>query len=112
LVTLTPPPAAASASTSLTPSEEIPNEVVIRLALPYMPSLKTLAEIGTMEYMRTMFPEIPIPRVIAYEAGAGNVLGAEWILMSKVSNLSITLPYLQHHSTPILASEPFVEPHR
>jgi hypothetical protein len=62
-----------------------PKEVVIRLALPFMPSLKTLSEIGTMHYIRSTCPEIPIPTVYAFDASANNVLKAEWILMSKVS---------------------------
>jgi aminoglycoside phosphotransferase (APT) family kinase protein len=60
-------------------------QVVMRVSRRYMPRLKTSSEVATMHYLRT-HSTIPVPDVYAYDSNPYNRLGAEYILMSKVSH--------------------------
>ena len=52
-----------------------------------MPRLKTESEVATIEYLRRS-TNVPVPRVLAYDANPWNRLGGEYIIMDKVSILA------------------------
>ncbi|KKY27672.1 hypothetical protein UCRPC4_g00906 [Phaeomoniella chlamydospora] len=57
------------------------NEIfLMRVSLPVDPSHKTLSEVATIDFAREE-AEIPVPRIIAFDASLQNELGFEWILM-------------------------------
>jgi hypothetical protein len=58
-------------------------EVVIRVTLPVDPKWKTLSAVATLKWVRTM-THLPVPRVLAYEAGRTNPIGFEYIIMESV----------------------------
>ncbi|KAI1770875.1 hypothetical protein F4818DRAFT_224560 [Hypoxylon cercidicola] len=58
----------------------LPNQVVLRLALPILPEIKILSEVATMRYVKHR-TSIPVPQVYMYNASAANDLEFEWILM-------------------------------
>ncbi len=73
-------------------------EALLRVSLPVDPRYKTLSEVATLGWMH-LNTNIPVPRVIAYEASRGNPVGFEWILMSKLPGKPLadvwrSLPYL------------------
>ncbi|KAF8498287.1 kinase-like domain-containing protein [Gautieria morchelliformis] len=55
-------------------------KVVARVVLPVRESVKTEAEVATMELIRAR-TKIPVPQVYLYCNTAHNPVGAEWILM-------------------------------
>ncbi|KAK1767543.1 phosphotransferase enzyme family-domain-containing protein [Phialemonium atrogriseum] len=57
--------------------------LILRVALPVDPRYKTLSEVATMDRMRHN-TNVPVPRVLAYEASRANPVGFEWILMAKL----------------------------
>ena len=63
----------------------IPQTVVFRIArrTMHMPKLKTESEVATLAYLRTR-TSVPVPTVYWYDANPFNILGGEWIVMSKV----------------------------
>lgn len=58
-----------------------------------MPKLKTESEVATLAYLRTR-TSVPVPTVYWFDANPCNVLGGEWIIMSKVyiSHSDILMP--------------------
>jgi hypothetical protein len=58
-------------------------EFVMRLSLPVDPHRKTLSEVATLEYVRA-HTDVPVPRVIAFDATRDNDVGLEWILMERL----------------------------
>lgn len=57
--------------------------LILRVTLPVDPRYKTLGEVATMNWVRE-HTNVPVPRVIAYEASNTNPVGFEWILMTKL----------------------------
>lgn len=55
----------------------------MRVALPVDPCYKTMSEVATMDWIRRI-TNLPIPRIIAYEPSRDNLIGFEWILMTKM----------------------------
>lgn len=56
---------------------------VLRISLPVDPRQKTLSEVATLDWVRQN-TNIPVPRVMAFEATRTNPVGFEWILMTKI----------------------------
>ncbi|KAJ0125230.1 hypothetical protein J7T55_006575 [Diaporthe amygdali] len=52
----------------------------MRVTLPVSPHYKTRGEVATLRWVRE-HTDIPVPRVIAFEASNDNSIGFEWILM-------------------------------
>jgi len=63
-------------------------EFVARVARRYMPRLKVQSEVATMQYLREK-TNVPVPTVYHYDSNPYNRLGGEFILMSKVRNISV-----------------------
>lgn len=61
-----------------------------------MPRLKTESEVATLQYLRDNTP-VPVPTVYHYDSNPYNRLGGEYILMSKVSLLSISIIFAFRH---------------
>jgi hypothetical protein len=58
-------------------------EFVMRLSLPVDPRHKTLSEVATLEYVRA-HTDVPVPRVVAFDATRDSDIGFEWILMERL----------------------------
>ncbi|KAF1953356.1 kinase-like protein [Byssothecium circinans] len=56
---------------------------IMRVALPVHPHMRTFSEIATIELVREL-TEIPLPRVLKYDARFDNELGFEWMIMDLV----------------------------
>ncbi|KAF2497474.1 kinase-like protein [Lophium mytilinum] len=56
---------------------------LMRVTLPVDPHHKTLSEVATIEYVREE-AQVPVPRILAFDATNANELGFEWILMELV----------------------------
>ncbi|KAI1090217.1 kinase-like domain-containing protein [Rostrohypoxylon terebratum] len=65
------------------------DELVLRVAANYWPRVKTLNEHGVMSYI-AKHTNIPIPKLIAWDASVNNVLGYEWTLLSRVSGETLS----------------------
>ncbi|KAH6615305.1 phosphotransferase enzyme family-domain-containing protein [Boeremia exigua] len=63
-------------------------DFVLRVALPVAPKVKTLSEVATIAFIRSR-TNLPIPRVLAYNADFNNKLGFEWLLMDRVHGRSL-----------------------
>lgn len=61
---------------------------VFRIARRFIPRLKTLSEVATMNYL-AQHTEVPVPQVYAYDASPYNRLGGEWILMAKARGVPL-----------------------
>ncbi|KAF2866812.1 kinase-like domain-containing protein [Massariosphaeria phaeospora] len=57
---------------------------VLRVALPVYPSLRTLSEVATIEYV-WLETDLRVPRVHHFDASFHNELGFEWIIQDRVS---------------------------
>ncbi|KAF5580067.1 hypothetical protein FPANT_9462 [Fusarium pseudoanthophilum] len=57
--------------------------LLLRVALPVDPQNKTMSEVATIEWVSTI-TELPIPKVIHYDASRDSPVTYEWILMSKL----------------------------
>ncbi|KAF4445756.1 hypothetical protein F53441_10505 [Fusarium austroafricanum] len=62
--------------------------LLLRIALPVDPERKTLSEVATIKWA-SMLTEIPIPRVIHFDASRTSDIGHEWILMSKLDGIRL-----------------------
>ncbi|KFY73064.1 hypothetical protein V499_06820 [Pseudogymnoascus sp. VKM F-103] len=58
-------------------------DLILRIALPVDPRFKTRSEVATMEWMRYN-TTILVPRVLRYGESRANIVGFEWILMTKL----------------------------
>ncbi|KAK2046310.1 hypothetical protein LZ31DRAFT_448358, partial [Colletotrichum somersetense] len=47
------------------------------------PKWKSLSEVATMQWVRQN-TSLPVPEILGFDAGRGNPVGFEWIIMSKV----------------------------
>ncbi|CAI7617968.1 unnamed protein product [Penicillium glandicola] len=56
---------------------------IMRIALPVDPCYKVVSEVATMDWVRRI-TSLPIPRVITYQASRDNLIGFEWMLMTKM----------------------------
>ncbi|KAJ5518571.1 Aminoglycoside phosphotransferase [Penicillium expansum] len=56
---------------------------IMRVALPVDPRYKTMSEVATMDWVRRI-TNLPIPRIIAYQPSRYNLIGFEWMLMTKM----------------------------
>lgn len=63
------------------PENEAP--LILRINLPVEPRFKTLSEVATMEWVQKN-TNIPVPKVIHYDASKANPIGFEYILMTKL----------------------------
>ncbi|OBT51627.1 hypothetical protein VE04_08926 [Pseudogymnoascus sp. 24MN13] len=63
-------------------------DLILRIALPVDPRFKTRSEVATMEWMRYN-TAIPVPRVLRYGESRANIVGFEWILMTKLSGKNL-----------------------
>ena len=55
--------------------------LILRINLPVEPRFKTLSEVATMEWVQEN-TNIPVPKVIHYDASKANPIGFEYILMT------------------------------
>ncbi|KIJ42399.1 hypothetical protein M422DRAFT_31342 [Sphaerobolus stellatus SS14] len=71
-----------------------PRTVVFRIARRnmHMPKLKTESEVATLAYLRTK-TSIPVPTVYWYDSNPQNILGGEWIVMSKAPGVPLSRFY-------------------
>ncbi|KAF4341172.1 altered inheritance of mitochondria 9 mitochondrial [Fusarium beomiforme] len=58
--------------------------LLLRIALPVDPQKKTLSEVATLQWAATI-TDIPIPKVIHFDASRDSLVSYEWILMSKLA---------------------------
>ena len=79
LLTLSPPTSATA----------IGSEVVLRVARPFLSKIKITSEVATLHFLRSR-TSIPVPEVYCWDADPFNRVGGEWIIMEKVSKLSIS----------------------
>ncbi|KAJ5930484.1 Aminoglycoside phosphotransferase [Penicillium verhagenii] len=56
---------------------------IMRVSLPVDPVFKTRSEVATVDWIR-LVTDIPIPKILAYDATRETEVGFEWILMSKM----------------------------
>ncbi|KAF3004365.1 hypothetical protein E8E13_009823 [Curvularia kusanoi] len=56
---------------------------IMRIALPVHPRAKVLSEVATIEYVR-QHTNIPVPKILQFDASHVNELGFEWMLMDVV----------------------------
>lgn len=90
LVTLAYPSTDSSPSSSSVPTYK---KVIFRAARRFMPRLKTASEVATLKYLRE-HTSVPVPEVFAWDENLYNRVGGEWILMSRVSSVFFSAPYL------------------
>jgi aminoglycoside phosphotransferase (APT) family kinase protein len=58
-------------------------DLILRIALPVDPRFKTRSEVATMEWMRYNTSAV-VPRVVRYGESRANIVGFEWILMTRL----------------------------
>jgi hypothetical protein len=64
---------------------KIDNEVfVMRISLSVDPYYKTMSEVATLGWI-SRIADTPVPRVITYQSSRENLIGFEWILITKMS---------------------------
>lgn len=51
-----------------------------RVVLPLAPKVRVLSEVATISFIQKN-TTIPVPTVVAYDAGLNNELGFEWVLL-------------------------------
>ncbi|CAG8930104.1 unnamed protein product [Penicillium salamii] len=56
---------------------------IIRISLPVDPSHKVASEVATIDWIH-LTTSLPVPRVITYQSSPDNLIGFEWILMTKM----------------------------
>jgi hypothetical protein len=56
---------------------------IMRVSLPVDPRYKVMSEVVTMDWVRRI-TSLPIPRVIAHQPSRDNLIGFEWMLMTKM----------------------------
>ena len=63
-------------------------EYVFRVALPIYPHYKLESDVATTEFVRHT-TRIPVPIIYAFDSSPNNKLGFEWMLMEKVTGISL-----------------------
>ena len=63
-------------------------QYIFRATAPIEPFLKTAGEVATHSYLQE-YTSIPVPRIIAHSSTSDNEVGCEWILMEKVSGVTL-----------------------
>lgn len=61
---------------------------LLRVVLPVDSYFKTSSQVATLAYL-SYHTSIPVPRVIAYDASTENLVGVEWILMTRSDGVAI-----------------------
>lgn len=61
---------------------------LMRVALPVYPRLKTHSEVATINFVRQE-TDMPVPRILAFDASNKNELGFEWIMMEMVPGTTL-----------------------
>ncbi|EAT91101.2 hypothetical protein SNOG_01452 [Parastagonospora nodorum SN15] len=61
---------------------------LMRISLPVYPRLKTQSEVATINFVRQE-TDMPVPRILAFDASNKNELGFEWIMMEMVSGTTL-----------------------
>ncbi|KAJ5164576.1 uncharacterized protein N7500_006406 [Penicillium coprophilum] len=56
---------------------------IMRVTLPVDPRHKVISEVATMDFVRHT-TSLPIPRIITYQPSRNNLIGFEWMLMTKL----------------------------
>ena len=56
---------------------------IMRVSLPVDPHYKVMSEVATMDWVRSI-TSLPIPRIIAHQTSRDNLIGFEWMLMTKM----------------------------
>ncbi|KGO69662.1 Aminoglycoside phosphotransferase [Penicillium italicum] len=56
---------------------------IMRVSLPVDPQYKVMSEVATMDWVRRV-TSLPIPRIITYQSSRDNLVGFEWMLMTKM----------------------------
>lgn len=82
----------------------IDDEVLImRISLPVDPYFKTMSEVATMDWIRCT-TSLPVPSIVNYQPSRDNLIGFEWILMTKM----IGKPFGDWKSLPFSAKSSLV----
>ncbi|EEU37132.1 uncharacterized protein NECHADRAFT_97336 [Fusarium vanettenii 77-13-4] len=79
----------------------LPGRFLMRIRLPVDPSLKTMGEVATLEWVRH-FTKIPVPDIIAFDASSDNEIGFEWLMMPVVDG---STAYSMWRKMPMAAKE-------
>lgn len=62
----------------------IDDEVLImRISLPVDPYYKTMSEVATVDWIQRT-TNLPVPSIVSYQSSRDNLIGFEWILMTKI----------------------------
>eukprot|EP00172_Hildenbrandia_rubra_P004331 Plantae.Rhodophyta-Hildenbrandia_rubra.ctg8536.p1 GENE.Plantae.Rhodophyta-Hildenbrandia_rubra.ctg8536~~Plantae.Rhodophyta-Hildenbrandia_rubra.ctg8536.p1 ORF type:complete len:487 (-),score=48.39 Plantae.Rhodophyta-Hildenbrandia_rubra.ctg8536:528-1988(-) len=75
-------------------------EFMMRVSLPVDPWRKTLSEVSTIDFVRQN-TDIPVPKIVAFDASKDNELGFEWILMERMPGK----PLVEHWRTMSLTTK-------
>ncbi|KFX90998.1 hypothetical protein V490_06148 [Pseudogymnoascus sp. VKM F-3557] len=68
---------------------DIGPDLILRINLPLEPRHKTLSEVATIEWVHKN-TNIPVPKIIHYDASNHNPIGFEYILMTKLPGKPLT----------------------
>ncbi|KAM0414695.1 hypothetical protein ACHAPT_013457 [Fusarium lateritium] len=63
--------------------------LLLRISLPVDPRYKTLSEVATIRWLSEV-TTVPVPQVIQYDSSRDSPIGFEWILMAKLSGISLS----------------------
>ncbi|QRD93459.1 hypothetical protein F9C07_2204734 [Aspergillus flavus] len=69
-------------------SPHLPQDYLIRVALPVDPFFNRESEVATLAYIRK-YTSIPVPKVLAFCSSSESELGFEWILMEKIGGVPL-----------------------
>ncbi|QMW46778.1 hypothetical protein G4B11_010233 [Aspergillus flavus] len=70
-------------------SPHLPQDYLIRVALPVDPFFNRESEVATLAYIRK-YTSIPVPKVLAFCSSSESELGFEWILMEKIGGVPLS----------------------
>ncbi|KAK9320840.1 hypothetical protein V1517DRAFT_195653 [Lipomyces orientalis] len=57
--------------------------LIMRISLPVDPRYKTTSEVATVDWVHRT-TNIPVPSIVSYQSSRNNLIGFEWILMTKM----------------------------
>ncbi|KZL87886.1 hypothetical protein CI238_08713 [Colletotrichum incanum] len=81
------PPSAAAALAPARANADGTTTLVLRVSGPHLPRIKTENEVAMMRWVREN-TSVPVPAVVRWDSGCGNVLGYEFTLLERVPGRS------------------------